>query len=310
MSLTVGIAGLSGRFGRLVGEILLKRPASEVKLRGFCREPRKLAKSLSGNSRVEVIQGSAFDSSAARTFAKGCDVVVCCYLGDEKLMIDGQKLLVDACEAEGVSRFVASDWTIDYTKLEYGQLFPKDPMKRVKDHLDTKEHIKGVHIMVGAFMDTFFTAYFDSWDPEKKVFTFWGTGDEVLEFSSYRSSAEYTAAVVLDRKAVGVQKFLGDRLSIKQILQLFDSQYGLKPELNLVGSKEDLYKHMYEVQEKEPDNVFKYMVLFYKYFLINGQTHLGAIENSKYPDIKPETFRDFLSRHTVDQLSQAVEALE
>lgn len=206
MSLTVGIAGLSGRFGRLVGEILLKRPASEVKLRGFCREPRKLAKSLSGNSRVEVIQGSAFDSSAARTFAMGCDVVVCCYLGDDKLMIDGQKLLVDACEAEGVSRFVASDWTIDYTKLEYGQLFPKDPMKRVKDHLDTKEHIKGVHVMVGAFMDTFFTAYFDSWDPEKKVFTFWGTGDEVLEFSSYRSSAEYTASVVLDRKAVGVQK--------------------------------------------------------------------------------------------------------
>ncbi|EEU39711.1 uncharacterized protein NECHADRAFT_43674 [Fusarium vanettenii 77-13-4] len=283
MSLTVGIAGLSGRFGRLVGEILLKRPASEVKLRGFCREPRKLAKSLSGNSRVEVIQGSAFDSSAARTFAMGCDVVVCCYLGDDKLMIDGQKLLVDACEAEGVS---------------------------LKDHLDTKEHIKGVHVMVGAFMDTFFTAYFDSWDPEKKVFTFWGTGDEVLEFSSYRSSAEYTASVVLDRKAVGVQKFLGDRLSIKQILQLFDSQYGFKPELNLVGSKEDLYKHMYEVQEKEPDNVFKYMVLFYKYYLINGQTHLGAIENSKYPDIKPETFRDFLSRHTVGQLSQAVEALE
>lgn len=206
MSLTVGIAGLSGRFGRLIGEILLKRPASEVKLRGFCREPRKLAKSLSDNPRVEVVQGSAFDSSAARTFAKGCDVVICCYLGADKLMIDGQKLLVDACEAEGVSRFLASDWTIDYTKLEYGQLFPKDPMKRVKDYLDTKERIKGVHVLIGAFMDTFFTKYFDAWDPEKKVFTFWGTGDEVLEFSSYRNSAEYTAAVALDRKAVGLQK--------------------------------------------------------------------------------------------------------
>lgn len=71
-------------------------------------------------------------------------------------MTDGQRVLMDAYEAENVKRYMASDYTLDFTKLEYGQLLPRDPMKRVNEYLETKQNVKGVHVLIGAFMDIFF----------------------------------------------------------------------------------------------------------------------------------------------------------
>ena len=70
-------------------------------------------------------------------------------------MTEGQKLLIDACEAEEVGRYIASDYCLDYTRLEYGQHPAKDLMKHVKAHLDAKTHVKGVHIPIEVFIKTF-----------------------------------------------------------------------------------------------------------------------------------------------------------
>ena len=44
-----------------------------------------------------------------RSLVRTCDVVFCCYLGENNLIAEGQKLLVDACEVEGVRRHIVSD---------------------------------------------------------------------------------------------------------------------------------------------------------------------------------------------------------
>lgn len=137
---------------------------------------------------------------------RGCDVVICSYLGADALMIDGQKLLIDACAAEGVPRYLASDFTLDFTKLQKGQLFPKDPMIEVKEYLDAKKEVQGVHVLIAAFTDTFFSAYFQVWDGKERKLRMWGKPECVWESTSYMNAAEYTAAVALDPKAVGVQR--------------------------------------------------------------------------------------------------------
>lgn len=161
---------------------------------------------FSSNSRVSITKGDGFDNAAVLSFVAGCDVVVCCYLGDDKLMVDGQKLLIDACASEGVPRYVASDWALDYTKLELGQLFPKDPMIHVKAYLDGQDKVKGVHILVSRFMNPFFSPPFGIFDSASTTFRYWGTGDEVWEGTTYENAAEYTAAVCADKDAVGIQK--------------------------------------------------------------------------------------------------------
>lgn len=203
MSFTIGIAGITGKFARSVVRNLLDKP--EVNIRGYCRDPTKLSKALQTSSRVHVTKGDANDTKALRSFVRGSDVVLCAYLGNDMLMIDGQKALIDACEVEGVPRYVASDYTLDYRKLEYGQIPSKDPMKVIHTYLETKK-VQGVHVLIGIFTDTFWTGFMDIWNEKDFRFKYWGNGNENWESTSYDNAAQYTAEVCLNPKAIGFQQ--------------------------------------------------------------------------------------------------------
>ncbi|KAJ5875438.1 nmrA-like family protein [Penicillium subrubescens] len=304
MPITVGIAGITGKFARLIANNLCKSP--DVHIRGFCRNESKLPKQFRDSSRVTVFEGNATDLVSLRQFARGCDVVICCYLGDNELMTNGQKLLVDACELEGVSRYIASDYCLDFTKLELGQHPAKDPMKHVKAHLNTKKTVKGVHVLIGVFMETFWSGYFGVWDEKSCRLNYYGNGDEMWESTTYDTAAEFVAAVAQDRNAVGMQHFLGDRRTIRDIAEDFAKVYGTRPELHRLGSLDDLYKKMQAIFHKDPSNMFAYIALFYQYYCTNGQTYLKKeLDNSKYPQITPVTFKDFLQAHKMEDLADA-----
>lgn len=203
-SITVGLAGITGKFGRLLASQLLQN--ENVLLRGYARDPSKVESALASSPRVSLFKGEALDDDSIKPFVTGCDVVVCAYLGSDELMVDGQKKLVDACEEGGVPRYVASDWALDYTKLRLGELFPKDAMIHVRAHLETKRTVQGVHVLIGGFMDPLLSPFFNVWDPESRTLSYWGEGTEPWEGTSYANAAEFTAAVVADRSAVGIKK--------------------------------------------------------------------------------------------------------
>ncbi|KAK6363484.1 hypothetical protein TWF730_000916 [Orbilia blumenaviensis] len=292
MVITVGIAGITGRFARLLAASLLKYP--DVEVRGYCRDPPKVSPALSSNPKVTLIKGGGFDTTAITSFVSGCDVVVCCYLGDDKLMVNGQKLLIDACAENGVPRYVASDWSLDYTKLEFGQLFLQDPMKHIKAYLDAQDKVKGVHILVGAFMEPFVSPAFGIWDPTTVTFRYWGTGDEIWEGTTYENAAEFTAAVCVDGDAHGIVRLVGSACTFHGIAESFEKVYGVKPKLESRGSQEELYTKMHELRKTQPENFFSYLFLFFQYYMVNGQTLAGPqYDNERYPQVKPATWEDF-----------------
>ena len=128
---TVAIIGFTGKLAQLVtGHILRLSP--EIQIRGYCRDKSKVSPSLSGHSRITTIEGQSNDLAALRNAVQGCDAIICCYLGSDDLMINGQKLLIDAAVAEKVPRIMVSDYTLDYRKLERGQLPSKDPIIRTR----------------------------------------------------------------------------------------------------------------------------------------------------------------------------------
>ena len=126
---TVAIAGITGQLGTLIAQALLR--ASVVQIRGFCRSKTKVSVGFSSSSHVTVVEGDSTDLAAAREAVRGCQVAICCYLGPEELMTDGQKVLIDACVAEAVPRYIASDYSLDYRNLELGDLPSKDPMIKI-----------------------------------------------------------------------------------------------------------------------------------------------------------------------------------
>lgn len=124
--------------------------------------------------------------------------------GPDELMIDGQKLLIDACVAEKVERYMASDYTLDYLKLQMGELPSKDPMMHVMRYLEGRP-IKGIHVMIGAFIEVFWH-YLGMWDAKSYELKYWGSGDEKWDFTTYDNTAQWMAAVALDPGAEGVLK--------------------------------------------------------------------------------------------------------
>ncbi|RAO69456.1 uncharacterized protein BHQ10_005468 [Talaromyces amestolkiae] len=302
MAIIVGVAGITGKFANLVVENLLQQP--NVTVRGFCRNASKLPPSFQTSQRIDVIQGDSKDLKALRSFVKGTDVIICCYLGDDELMTNGQKLLVDACDLEGVRRYIASDYCLDFTKLEYGQLPAKDPMKIVKEYIETKQTLEGVHVLIGIFMETFWSKYFDVWNPDEYKFSFYGSGDELWESTTYGTAAEYVAAVALDGNAVGEQHFLGDRKSIRQIAAICEEVYGRKIHLERLGTLDDLYDSMQQSYRENRSNIYAYLAKFYQYYCQSGQTYLKKdLDNAKYPSVKPVTFEDFLHSHKLEDLA-------
>lgn len=196
---TIGIAGITGQLGHLIAEELVQN--HKVHLKGFGRDVNKLPEAL--KTKTEFITGQADDLDSLHRFIKGCDVVICCYSGDATLMINGQKRLIDLCEREGITRYIASDYTMDYRKLAMGQFPFKDAQKHIFNYLETKKHVKGVHILTNWFMDLMFSEFAPFWNASKKSFSFWGDENAVLEATTFVNTAQYVAAVALDRDAVG-----------------------------------------------------------------------------------------------------------
>ena len=150
---TVAIAGFTGRLARLITDALLRNHPDAV-IHGICRSPQKVDAKLKSDPSVKVFQASSDDSEAIKHGVEGAGVCICCYLGDNNLMVDGQKVLIDARIASNVPRNIASDWCIDYRGL--GDLPSKDPMIYVRKYTEDKEkagQISGVHVLNGALTE-------------------------------------------------------------------------------------------------------------------------------------------------------------
>jgi putative NADH-flavin reductase len=68
MGMLVGIAGITGRYGHLLANEILK--VSDASIRGFCRNPAKINQSLLSSSRFEIAKGGAFDRDEVVKFVK------------------------------------------------------------------------------------------------------------------------------------------------------------------------------------------------------------------------------------------------
>jgi len=297
----IAIVGFTGKMARLITTSLLNSHPN-VEIHGISRSLAGIDKATSSNPRIKLFEAGATDSKALRHGLTGTSTCICCYLGDNTLMTEGQRTLIDACIAEKVPRYIASDWSFDFRGLKFGDHPSKDPMKHIQAYLEEKAaEIKGVHVLTGAFMEVM-------WAPHgfvnvaKGTFRYSGTGDEKLEMTTMEDSAKYTAEVAVDESINGFVNFLGDSKSIKEMAKIYQDVYGVEPQLQPMGSLEDLYNTMTSVFQKAPGNVYAWMGMYYQYYMLNGKTLLGELSNDHYPQIVPTTIETFLKSHTKESV--------
>ncbi|KAH7239609.1 hypothetical protein B0J15DRAFT_568937, partial [Fusarium solani] len=274
----VGIAGLTAKFAQCVVKALQAYP--DVTIKGFCRSPTKLPQAALDKYSIEIIQGNFDDEGAVHALVRGCDIVICCYYGDNDVMTRGQKILIDACVNEGVPRYVPSDFA----------------------------KVKGVHILVGALMETFWSPFFHIFDISNETISYWGTGDEKWDLTTYETAAAYAAALLVDKDASGIFRFRGDYKSVLEIKASYEKIYQAPLHLKCLGSLDELYRVIRSQFKEDPDNVAAWGPGCFMYWCTNGIAHLGDnLNNQSYPTIVALDLEGFLRSnkreeiHTADQ---------
>ena len=213
----IAVAGFTSRLARRITVNLLQKPGVEVV--GICRDPAKVPEDIARNLRVQTWKAEYKDSTTLRKALRGVSTCVCCYHGAESLMVEGQQVLIDACIAESVPRYLASDFSFDFRGLKMGQFPFKDFQITIKDFLQKKEsqgRMQPVHILVGGFIEAVLTPFMGILDPESKTIRYWGTGDEPWDMTSMEDIARFTAEVACDQNATGVLK--GKRMLYMSLL--------------------------------------------------------------------------------------------
>ncbi|MCJ1310878.1 hypothetical protein MMC25_004546 [Agyrium rufum] len=298
----VVIAGFSGKFARSVTQHLLNK-SSDIQIHGLIRNPSKVPEAFQSNPQIKIFQGDAFDKGAALKAVTGADVTLCAYLGDNNVMTKGQETLIEASIEAKVSRYIASDFSLDYNKIEMGQLPPKDPMKKIAAYLaERKDQIAAVHPLNGSFMPIWFSPMGGIFFPKESAFKVYGDGEGKIDVTTYDTAAEYVAEIMLDETATGTLMFRGDRVSVKDMAAAIKSVYGKEITVESRGSLDDLYNIMFEALQKDPRNVYSWLPKFYNYWSFKEQGLLERNDNSRYPGVKPTSLVDYMKNTKYEML--------
>src|SRR5688572_26429792 len=113
------VAGATGNLGGRIVASLLAKGAVARDIARLATDPEKLRK-----LEQQGVQVIVADMQSAAEVTKACEGVSCvvsALSGLREVVIDIQKVLLDAAVSAGVPRFIPSDFSIDFTRLTPGQ---------------------------------------------------------------------------------------------------------------------------------------------------------------------------------------------
>lgn len=139
------------------------------------------------------------------------------------------------------------------------------------------------------------TPYAAQFDLDNDVFKYWGDGETPLDFTITDDTAKYVAEAVSDPNLANTAlEVAGEVLTMKQLLAAYESATGKKLQEKQLGSVEDL-KAWIEQKKPSANSPVEYIPQ-QKYTMVSGKGKLDNIQNSRYPNIKPLTVRQYLEQ--------------
>jgi uncharacterized protein YbjT (DUF2867 family) len=280
--LTVLVVGSTGMLGTKIISALLDKGVTVVKA---------MVRPGSDNQKIEemiaqgviVVEGDLMKPETLLPICEGVDVVISA-VGNNQTTVPGQKNLIDAAKQQGVKRFIPSDYSVDYRKLDYGDNDNLDKRKEVLSYLQ-QCGLEYTLILNGAFMDNFGTPYAAQFDLDNGVFEYWGDGETPLDFTTTDDTAKYVAEAVSDPNLVNTAlEVAGEVLTMKQLLAAYEEATGKKLTEKRLGSVEDL-KAWIEQKKPSANSPVDYIPQQYEYAMVSGKGKLNNIQNSRYPHI-------------------------
>lgn len=295
---TVLVVGSTGMLGTKIISALLDKKATEVKAMvrpGSDSDEKNRQKIEKMRARgATIVEGDLMKPETLLPICEGVDVVVSA-VGNNETTVPGQKNLIDAAKQQGVKRFIPSDYSVDYRKLDYGDNDNLDKRKEVFSYLQLIG-LEYTLILNGAFMDNIGTPYAAQFNFDNSTFEYWGDGETPLDYTTTDDTAKYVAEAVSDPDLANTAlEVAGEVLTMKQLLAAYEEATGKKLQEKRLGSVEDL-KAWIDQKKPSAKSPVEYVPQQYEYVMVSGKSKLDNIQNFRYPNIKPLTVRQYLEQ--------------
>jgi uncharacterized protein YbjT (DUF2867 family) len=201
--------------------------------------------------------------------------------------------LIDAAKQQSVKRFIPSDYSVDYRKLDYGDNHNLDMRKEVFEYLQ-QSGLEYTLVLNGMFME--FVTHMPMFDLNQQVFQYWGDGEMLMDLTTTDDIAKYVAEAVSDPALANTAlEVAGDTLTPKQLRATYEEATGSKLTEKSLGSIAQMQASI-AAKKASASSVEEYVYDQYLYAMESGKGKLDRIEDDRYPHIHPMTVKQFLSK--------------
>jgi hypothetical protein len=303
--LIIVVAGARGQLGKLICDSLVSRARSEnrpVHVRGLVRKGGVNAVSVAPDDSPEQTSGQHLtiepvdygNEDNLKRACAGAHCVVSALQGLQDVIVGVQVQLLKAAIAEKVQRFIPSDFAIDFTKLPEGSNRNFDLRLRFHkeaDHLiqQSKSGIELTSVYQGAFTELLGSGRF-LFDYKKHRIIYFGSPDTIMELTTWKNTAEYTAAVAMDLNPAPRSLYIaGKRLTPVEAGQIAKRVTGADFRIKRMMSIRMLRLVIALIKFIKPEKdktMPLWVIMQYAYCMAIGPTLPPQLDNDRYPGIE------------------------
>jgi uncharacterized protein YbjT (DUF2867 family) len=293
------MAGAAGWLGHQIARALLDAGKAEVRalVRAATTDQAKTGRidDLRAGG-MEVAPGDLADPASLTRACAGIDVVISAVQGGPEVIIEGQGRLLAAAEAAGVGRMIPSDFSIDISRLDYEDNYNLGLRKKFGESFRASS-VAPTPVYCGGFLDTVLSPRFPTVDWEKGIVRYWGDGNQPIDSTAISDVAVYTAAAATDPEMSGRPlRVAGSSLTGKELANALGSATGRRFEAQSLGTLQQL-RQLIEEKKKTAKNPWEWLSLQYAWCSASGKGKLQALDNSRYPEIRPLTVEEYVRRN-------------
>jgi hypothetical protein len=294
------VAGATGNLGLRITKALQNQDAE---IRVVVRSNSDIEKiKVLENLGVKIYKVSSWNLEELKTSCLDVSCVVSSLSGLREVVIDAQKVLLDAAIAAGVPRFIPSDYSLDFTKFSYGENRNLDLRREFHEYLD-KTSISATSIFNGAFTELL-TNEMPLILFKQKMILYWGNADYKWGFTTMDNTAEFTAKVALDPSTPRYLRIAGDLISPREIRVVANEVTGQKFHIFSPGGKSllgTIIKIARKLAPGEKELYPAWQGMQYMHNMIDERSKIEMPDNARYPEITWTTVKDVLTKYQHDK---------
>ncbi|KAJ3063883.1 hypothetical protein HDU98_000356 [Podochytrium sp. JEL0797] len=310
---TIAVVGASGNIGQLTCEALLARANLDnqpVLVRALLRKntsPSEKLQALANQhpNAFEIVTVDFESPTSLHTALTGVYAIVSTLQGLDNVLVDLQsRVLRAALHCPTVKRFIPSDFACNFTKLPRGENRNFDVRRRFHDAANAilsepgaRTDLELVSIYTGAFTEVLFSGMLNF---ATKTVNGMGRADVVCEFTTWKNTAEFTAAAAMDPNPIGRSLAIaGEQITWTDLQRVASDATGEEFALRVIPLwvAGGLIRVIKTIAPGDKDSIMPlYQKLQYGYSMGSGLSVTEKLDNGRYKGIVWTKTRDAIGK--------------